>query len=355
MTSSVGRRRREAAPRGSVIRTRHMSPQAPPHSTIRLVDILDLLGVDTWGELAERVIGPLLGILLILVLAALALRLGRAGITRSVQRVQRGQPAWMSRIEDRAEDDSPIVRVRRERRANALGALATSVLTVVVWTIAVMMILDQFGVALAPVIASAGIVGVALGFGAQDLVKDFLSGVFILAEDQYGLGDTVDIGEASGVVEGVTLRSTRVRDVNGTLWHVPNGEIRRVGNQSQGWARALLDVDIAYGADVDQATSVMMGVATDMAAEERWAQLFLEEPEVWGVEGVSADAVTVRLVVKVLPGEQWAISRELRKRIKWALDESGVQAPPSQRSLIVSDSTDLPPRPDDVSAGTGPA
>jgi hypothetical protein len=140
--------------------------------------------------------------------------------------------------------------VRRERRTTALAALASSVLTVVIWTIAVMMILDQFGFALAPVLASAGIVGVAFGFGAQDLVKDFLSGVFILAEDQYGLGDTVDVGEASGVVEGVTLRSTRVRDVNGTLWHIPNGEIRRVGNQSQGWARSLLDVEVSYDTDL---------------------------------------------------------------------------------------------------------
>lgn len=307
------------------------------------MDILEILGVDTWGELAERLIGQLLGIVLILVLAALALRLGRAAITRSVQRVQRGQPAWLSRIEDRPEDDSPIVRVRRERRATALGALATSVLTVVVWTLAVMMMLDQFGVALAPVIASAGIVGVALGFGAQDLVKDFLSGVFILAEDQYGLGDVVDVGEASGEVEGVTLRSTRIRDVHGTLWHIPNGEIRKVGNQSQGWARSLLDVEIAYGADIDRATAVMLDVATSMADDDAWAGMFLEAPEVWGVERVSADAVTLRLVIKVLPGEQWGISRELRRRIKAALDASGVQAPPSQRSLIVSDGADRPP------------
>lgn len=298
-----------------------------------MVDILDLLGFDTWGELGRRLIGPLLGILLILVLASLALRIGRAAIRRSVDRVKRGQPAWIQRLEDRPGTDDPILQVRRERRTTALAALASSVLTVVVWTIAVMMILDQFGIALAPVIASAGIVGVALGFGAQDLVKDFLSGVFILAEDQYGLGDTVTVGEASGVVEGVTLRSTRIRDVNGTLWHIPNGEIRRVGNQSQGWARSLLDVDVAYDADIDLATRTISRVAADMADEEPWSRMFLEAPEMWGVERVSADAVTLRLVIKVLPGEQWGIARELRRRIKVALAAGGVEAPLSARSL----------------------
>jgi moderate conductance mechanosensitive channel len=299
------------------------------------VDIIDLLGFDTWGELGRRLIGPLLGILLILVLASLALRIGRAAIRRSVERVKRGQPAWIQRLEDRPGTDDPILQVRRERRTTALAALATSVLTVVVWTIAVMMILDQFGIALAPVIASAGIVGVALGFGAQDLVKDFLSGVFILAEDQYGLGDTVTVGEASGVVEGVTLRSTRIRDVNGTLWHIPNGEIRRVGNQSQGWARSLLDVDVAYDTDLASASEAILAIATSMSHEEPWDMLFLEEPEMWGVERLGPDSVSLRLVIKVLPGEQWRISRELRRRIKDEFDRLGIEIPFQQRTLWI--------------------
>ncbi len=308
-----------------------------------MVDILDLLGFDTWGELGRRLIGPLLGVLLILVLVSVTLRLGRAAIRRSVERVRGGQPAWLQRLEDHPAIDDPILQVRRERRVNALAALATSVLTVAVWTIAVMMIMDQFGVALAPVIASAGIVGVALGFGAQDLVKDFLSGLFILAEDQYGLGDVVDVGEATGVVEGVTLRSTRVRDVNGTLWHIPNGEIRRVGNQSQGWARSLLDIDVAYDTDLDVASQAILGVATTMSHESPWDGLFLEEPEMWGVERLGPDSVSLRLVIKVLPGEQWRISRELRRRIKAELDRSGIEIPFPQRTLwIRGDGVDHP-------------
>jgi moderate conductance mechanosensitive channel len=292
-----------------------------------------MLEADSWGEVAARVAGPVVGVVLILILTALALRIGRVIITRSVERVKNGQPAWLSRLEDRYPDDDPILTVRRERRATALAALASSVLTVVIWTIAVMMILDQFGFALAPVLASAGIVGIALGFGAQDLVKDFLSGVFILAEDQYGLGDVVDVGEASGVVEGVTLRSTRVRDVNGTLWHIPNGEIRRVGNQSQGWARSLLDIEVSYDTDLATATGAILAVATTMAHEEPWDALFLEEPEMWGVERLGPDSVSLRLVIKVVPGEQWRISRELRRRIKEELDRLGIENPFQQRTL----------------------
>lgn len=301
--------------------------------TILPVDVLEILGADSWGEVLSRITEPLFGVVVILVLTGIALRLGRSVIRHAVERAKAGQPSWMARFDEDHVPDDPILTVRRERRATALAALASSVLTVVVWSIGVMTILDLFGIALAPVIASAGIVGVALGFGAQDLVKDFLSGVFILAEDQYGLGDVVDVGEASGVVEGVTLRSTRVRDVNGTLWHVPNGEIRRVGNQSQGWARSLLDIDVAYDSDLDDCTDAILAVAVAMAHEEPWDGLFLEEPEMWGVERLGPDSVTLRLVIKVLPGEQWRISRELRRRIKEELDRRGIEIPFPQRTL----------------------
>jgi small conductance mechanosensitive channel len=243
------------------------------------------------------------------VIAWLLLRIGQRAIRRLASRAGRpGTRGLLQRLEDRtgfdfADDLDPIVEQRRTRRTDALGALAVSAITVIVWSIAVMMILDQFGINLAPVIASAGIVGVAVGFGAQDLVKDFLSGVFILAEDQYGLGDIVDVGEATGVVEGVSLRSTRLRDVQGTLWHVPNGEIRRVGNMSQGWARSLMDISVAYDADLTDAKRIMLAAATEMSEEEEWKPKFLEAPEVWGVEDLSADGVTIRMVIKVLRGE----------------------------------------------------
>jgi small conductance mechanosensitive channel len=166
--------------------------------------------------------------------------------------------------------------------------------------------------------------------------------VFILAEDQYGLGDIVDVGEATGVVEGVSLRSTRLRDVQGTLWHVPNGEIRRVGNMSQGWARSLMDISVAYDADLTDAKRIMLAAATEMSEEEEWKPKFLEAPEVWGVEDLSADGVTIRMVIKVLPGEQWSIMRELRQRVKIALDGAGIEIPFPQRTLWVRDDTGSP-------------
>ncbi len=325
------------------------SASIPPQrvSTILHVDILELFDAASWTDLLGRAAAPTIRIVVIALIAWLLLRFAKAAITRSVAGVGRAQPGWLQRIEDRtgidlADDVDPIMQVRRERRAAALGALAGSVLTVVVWTIAVMMILDQFDINLAPIIASAGIVGVAVGFGAQDLVKDFLSGVFILAEDQYGVGDVVDVGEATGAVEGVTLRTTRVRDVEGTLWHVPNGEIRRVGNKSQGWARTLIDVDVAYDSDLDEATRVMLETATAMAEEDAWAPKFLEAPEVWGVEHLGADGITIRMVIKVLPGEQWAISRELRRRVKTALDIVGIEIPFPQRTLWLRNTTSSP-------------
>jgi small conductance mechanosensitive channel len=317
------------------------------------VDILDSFDATSWGDLFSRMSAPLIRIVLILVAALLLLRLAKRGLRKWVEQIRRGDPSVLQRLEERtgidlADEVDPIVRVRRERRASALAALAGSVITVVIWSIAVMMVLAQIGVNLGPILASAGIVGVAVGFGAQDLVKDFLSGVFILAEDQYGVGDVVDVGEATGVVEGVTLRSTRLRDVQGTLWHVPNGEIRRVGNMSQGWARTLIDIDVAYDTDLEDAKQVILETAQQMADEDPWNTKFLEPPEVWGVEQFGPDGITIRMVIKVLPGEQWGISRELRQRVKTAFDTSGIEIPFPQRTLWVREGSS-PVAPKEVS------
>jgi small conductance mechanosensitive channel len=160
----------------------------------------------------------------------------------------------------------------------------------------------------------------------------------MIAEDQYGVGDVVDLGEASGVVEGVGLRVTRVRDVDGTVWYIRNGEVQRVGNQSQGWARAVLDVGIAYGEDVERAEEILLDVATTLKADDTFGPLVLEEPEMWGVESVTADGVVLRLVVKTLPLEQWAVARELRRRIKDRFDVEGVRvAHPASAVWVTSD------------------
>jgi moderate conductance mechanosensitive channel len=191
------------------------------------------------------------------------------------------------------------------------------------------------GVNLGPLIAGAGVVGIALGFGAQTVVRDFLSGMFMLVEDQYGVGDIVDLGEATGTVEGVTLRTTRLRDVNGTVWHIPNGEIKRVGNKSQDWARALLDVSVAYGADIAHAKEVIKGVADEVWQDEQLGPSVLEEPEVWGIEDLGADGIAIRLVVKTRPADQFRVMRALRERLKRALDDAGIEIPFPQRTVWV--------------------
>ena len=279
---------------------------------------------------------PALQILLILTLALLLLWLLRRTIRRAVERTKGSDGATRRGVRRRIglqDEGRPTYSARRAQRADALGALAKSVLGVVVWVIATFMILGTFGISLGPLVAGAGIIGLALGFGAQGLVSDFISGVFMLVEDQYGVGDIVDAGEAVGVVEGVTLRSTRIRDIEGTLWHVPNGEIRRIGNMSQKWARVLLDVQVAYETDVDAAMEIIEAVAQAMSEEEDYRDLFLDPPEVWGVQDLGADGIDLRLVIKTRPAEQWAIGRELRRRIKRAFDEAKVEIPFPQRTL----------------------
>lgn len=224
---------------------------------------------------------------------------------------------------------------RSAARAETIGGVLKSITSIVVYSIATLLVLAELGLDLAPFIAGAGILGAALGFGAQSLVKDFLSGLFMLAEDQYGVGDVVDVGDAVGTVELVNLRTTRLRGVDGTVWHVPNGEIRRVGNMSQQWARAILDVDVAYDTDVDRAMSIVKDVADDLWHEDAWRASVLEEPEVWGVQALGADGITLRLVIKTEPGEQFGVQRELNRRIKDRFDREGVEIPFPQRVMWV--------------------
>jgi small conductance mechanosensitive channel len=206
-----------------------------------------------------------------------------------------------------------------------------SVVSFTIWTIAAFMVLGEVGINLGPLLAGAGILGVAIGFGSQSLVKDFLAGIFILVEDQFGVGDTVDLGEAVGVVEFVSLRTTRLRSVDGTVWHVPNGEIQRVGNKSQHWSRALLDIQVAYTTDLTLARSVIQETADQVWREE--PETILEEPELWGVENLGAHGIEIRLVVKTQPSKQWEISRLIRERIKEAFDERGIEIPFPQQTV----------------------
>ena len=215
--------------------------------------------------------------------------------------------------------------------------------TAVIVSVILVMALSIIGYDIAPLLASAGIAGVALGFGAQNLVKDFLSGVMMLVEDQFGVGDVIDMGEASGTVEAVGLRVTRLRAIDGTVWYVRNGEVIRVGNSSQDWARAVIDVRVAYDSDTDSVRRILIEVGHNLANEEPWNDLILEEPEVWGVEDLGADSVVIRLVVKTKPLEQWKVARRLRERIKERFDAAGVEIPFPQRTLwLRQDGADEP-------------
>jgi small-conductance mechanosensitive channel len=217
---------------------------------------------------------------------------------------------------------------RRGQRANALASLFKSITTTVVGTIVVLTVLDELGFALAPLLASAGIAGAAIAFGAQNLVKDFLSGVFMLIEDQFGVGDVINMGDVVGTVESVSLRVTRVRDGDGVLWHIRNGEVIRIGNKSQGWSALMLDVAVAYDEDVDRVEELLNEASAAMAEEEEWQEKFIEPPASLGIQQVTSSAVTIRLLGKCVANEQFGVERELRQRIKTVFDREGIKVPP---------------------------
>lgn len=233
---------------------------------------------------------------------------------------------------------------RAAARAETITTVLSSVASVVIWGLAALMILGELQIEIGPLIAGAGVAGIALGFGAQTVVRDFLTGLFMLVEDQFGVGDIIDVGQIGGpdiigVVEKVSLRTTTLRDIQGTVWHVPNGEILRVANKSQLWSRALLDIEVAYGTDIRLAEGVIQRVANDLwESGEGVGAHILEEPEVWGVQTLGASGIAIRLVIKTRPAEQWPVERELRLRIKEAFDEAGIEIPfPQQTTWIRSD------------------
>ena len=253
-------------------------------------------------------------ILLILVLALVA----RWLLHRLINRVVAGATSNpVTKLMNRGA--AAAAAVRSAQRARTLGSVLRSLCSAVVGVVAAIMVLAEFGVDLAPILASAGIVGIAVGFGAQNLVKDFLSGMFMLLEDQYGVGDIVDVGQASGTVETVGLRITTLRDVNGTLWYVRNGEILRVGNKSQGFAVAVVDVPVAHGTDAAEASATAARVAQERVEQPDLAEDVLEPVQTLGIESVTAEKLTLRLTVRVHPGKQFAVQRALNATLSDAL------------------------------------
>jgi small conductance mechanosensitive channel len=267
-------------------------------------------------------------IALILVIAVILRVVLQFVIRRVVNRVVSGVKKKQNVDDTQALQHSPIHAARIVQRTRALGGVFSSVVTTVVVISAVILIISvaapQATAAFSLITAA---LGAGLGFGAQNVVKDVLNGLFMVSEDQLGVGDVVDLGPATGVVEAVGIRITQIRDVNGTLWFVRNGEILRVGNLSQGWARVIIDLAVPYEADTETVQATMLDTATTLRDEAKWKKLILERPEIWGIESVSADAVVIRLVVKVRAGSKDDVARELRARLKKALDDLGVKLP----------------------------
>jgi moderate conductance mechanosensitive channel len=222
-----------------------------------------------------------------------------------------------------------LVEERRRQRLRALDTILTSAISVVIFTIVGLQVLTDMDIDLTPLLASASVAGVAIGFGAQSMVKDYLAGILMLIEDQYGVGDVINIGEVTGTVEAVSLRTTRLRDVSGVVWHIPNGSFDQVGNESQGWARAVIDYPIPYAADLGRVRPLLEQAATQMWSDPHWHAVMLEKPEVWGAQEISTDDVTMRVVVRTHPLRQWELEREMRSRIKAALDAAGIAPAPA--------------------------
>ena len=275
------------------------------------------VAVETWRARLrpdwDALIPRLVEVAIILVLAMLFYRFVRVIIRRVVEKD--------------IEEDDPIARRLRQQRVQTIAGLLSNIAAVVLVIITMLTILGTFGVSIAPILASVGVLGLAVSFGAQSLVKDVITGIFMLLEGQFGIGDVIRLGDAAGVVEKITLRTTVLRDVFGVVHIIPNGEITRVSNLTKAWSRAVLDIGVAYREDVDRVIAVLRDVGERMHADPDFGALLLEPPEVPGVESFGDSAVLIRMTAKTLPMKQWEVARELRRRIKKRFDAEGIEIP----------------------------
>lgn len=294
-------------------------------------------GNATLAALADWLVGRPLAIGAVLLGAWVLRWLARRIVTRAVARLLSAQPLIL-RTSSPADGGPPTgvptrEEARRGERAHAVATAVSSFLAALVWVVALITIAGILGLDLGPLIASAGLAGLALAFGAQSLIKDMLAGLFILLEDHFAIGDEIEIGGATGTVEKITLRETVLRDLDGTVWHVRNGEIDRVGNHSQVWSAAMIDIDVARSTDLARARTVLNAVAAQVCNSPPFDREVLEPPEVLGVEALTADGVVLRLRVKTLAGRQFALQRVLLERIARAFDGNGLAL--ATRQLIV--------------------
>ena len=275
-------------------------------------------------------------VILIIVVAVVLRIVLRFAIDRVVNRIVNGVKKRQNVDDTQALTISPLSAVRVVQRTRTLGSVLNNIVAVALVIVAGLSVIT----AINPTILGSfalitAALGAGLGFGAQNIVKDVLNGLFMVAEDQLGVGDVVDLGPATGVVETVGIRITQIRDVNGTVWFVRNGEIVRVGNMSQGWSRVIIDLAVPYDADVAAVQERMLTIATQMASDLKWRSRILEKPEIWGIESISAEAIVIRLVVKTRPGTKDDVARDLRARLKIGLDAMGIKLP-ALNSIVLS-------------------
>lgn len=289
------------------------------------------------GEFFLGIGGKLLAVAVIIGAGFLLAWILRRVIRRTVDRIVTGAKNKAQVDDTQALDRSPLAAVRLVQRTRTLGSILQNIVHVAIVVVAIVLIVNVIDpTVLGSLALLTAAVGAGLGFGAQNIVKDVLNGIFIVAEDQVGIGDVVDVGPATGVVEFVSVRVTHVRDVNGTLWYVRNGEITRIGNMSQGWSRVIIDLPVPVDVDLPEVQERMLTAARGLAKDAKWRARIVEQPEIWGLESLSGDALVVRLVMKTRAGAKDDVARELRARLKRSLDEAGVHLA-QQNTITVAD------------------
>lgn len=290
-----------------------------------------IMKTSLWTSMTHWLNGTPLYVVLVLLATFVSNALVARTIQRTVRRAARAARKTRHATEKRnartAELTEILMGERGEQRAEAIGQLLRSAASLTIWAIGVLIVLTRLGIDIGPLLASAGVLGVALGFGAQALVKDYLAGIFIILEDQYGVGDFVDVGPVVATVEEITLRITRLRDLSGVVWYIRNGEILRVANRSQGWTVAVIDIPVAYDENLDRVRRIVDRVALTMDDDPAFDDMLLGRPEFAGVESVSGDAVFIRVTAKAAPEQQTPVARELRERLKVAFDTEGIRVP----------------------------
>jgi small-conductance mechanosensitive channel len=284
--------------------------------------------VEFWTTNWAAFVGDVIAVAAIVLIALLVRWILHFVIDRVVTQIVTGVKRKQDVTDTQALSASPLQAVRLVQRTRTLGSVLTNIVNVTLFIVVVLLIVNVINNEILGSFALlSAAIGAGLGFGAQNIVKDVLNGMFMVVEDQLGVGDIVDLGFATGIVEEVKIRVTKVRDVNGTLWFVRNGEILRVGNMSQGWARVILDISVPTDADVSEVESALLRSATELAQSVKWRSRVLEKPEIWGLESIADDSMIIRLTMKVRTSAKDDVARELRMRLKRTLDELQVRIP----------------------------